>query len=40
MKKFIFEIKCYIEKELDIDDEKIIFIGIEVVRFLSRVDVG
>ena len=40
MKKFIFETKCYTEKEPDFDDEKTISIGIEAARLLSRVDVG
>ena len=40
MKKFIFETKCYTEKEPDFDDEKTISLGIEAARLLSRVDVG
>ena len=40
MKKFIFETKCYTEKEPDYDDEKTISLGIEAARLLSRVDVG
>jgi len=34
MKKFIFETKCYTEKEPDFDDEKTISIGIEAARLL------
>ena len=40
MKKFIFETKCYTEKEPDFNDEKTISLGIEAARLLSRVDVG